>query len=71
MISFQALDMISPYLVVAVSIIVVGLLLLPCYLAIVVKRSSAIFIDLLFVLGFSATILMPPLVGLIIGLLGR
>lgn len=64
---FQGLNMISLYLVGAVSIIIVGLLilLLAGYLAMIAKRSSAVFIDLVVVLGLLATMLVPVIIGLI------
>jgi hypothetical protein len=64
---FQGFNMISLYLVGAASIIVVGLLilLLAGYLAMIAKRSSAVFIDLVVVLALLATMLVPPIVGLI------
>jgi len=51
----------------AVSIIVVGslILLLAGYLAIMARRSSAVFIDLVVVLGLLATTLVPLIVGFI------
>lgn len=65
--SFQGLNMISLYLVGAVSIIIVGLLilLLAGYLAIRAKRANAVFLDLVVVFGLLATMLVPPIVGLI------
>ena len=59
--------MTSPCLVGAGSMIIVGslILVLAGYLAIIAKRSSAIFIDLVVVLGLLATMLVPPIVGLI------
>lgn len=59
--------MIPSYLVGAVSIIIVGslILLLAGYLAIRAKRSGAVFIDLVVVLGLLATMLVPMIVGLI------
>ncbi len=59
--------MISPCLVGAVSIIIVGslILLLAAYLAIIAKRSGAVFIDLVVVIGLLATMLVPLIIGLI------